>query len=153
VSRTAGEWNQKARIVTKEILVHQDPPRGANAVTKIYLRITPDLKDEWVDSPENATKDYRKAAEATKKRLREKTTLVEIHDPRQMESKWVICKEEKYMEIDKKLAEEIVTALKHCLSGQGTGDFDLGQFGGNRLPTGRMASHVLRDLEATTDRK
>jgi len=52
------------------------------------------------------------------------------------------------MVIEKKLAEEMVAALKHCLSGQGTGDFDLGQFSGNRLPTGRKASEVLRDLEA-----
>jgi hypothetical protein len=52
------------------------------------------------------------------------------------------------MVIEKKLAEEMVAALKHCLSGQETGDFDLGQLCGNRLPTGRMASDVLRDLEA-----
>jgi hypothetical protein len=51
------------------------------------------------------------------------------------------------MVIEKKLAEEIVATLKHCLSGQGTGDFDLGQLGGNRLPTGRKASDVLCDLE------
>jgi hypothetical protein len=52
------------------------------------------------------------------------------------------------MVIEKKLPEAMVVALKHCLSGQGTGDFDLGQFGGNRSPTGRRASNVLRDVEA-----
>lgn len=59
---------------------------------KIYLLATGPNSFEWVDSPDKATKDYRPAAEATQRKLSEKTTLVEMPDQRQ-ESKWVICKE------------------------------------------------------------
>jgi hypothetical protein len=78
---------------------------------KRYLRAVPvspsiiegyvvELKDsiEWVDSPDEATADYRVAVEVTQKKLKEQlgleTELVEIPYPRQMESKWVISKED-----------------------------------------------------------
>jgi hypothetical protein len=78
---------------------------------KRYLRAVPvsssiiegyvvELKDsiEWVDSPDEATADYRAAVEVTQKKLKEQlgleTELVEIPSPRQMESKWVISKED-----------------------------------------------------------
>ena len=59
-----------------------------------------ELKDsiEWVDSPDKATADYRAAVEVIQKKLKEQlgleTELVEIPYPRQMESKWVISKED-----------------------------------------------------------
>ena len=78
---------------------------------KRYLRAVPvspsiiegyvvELKDsiEWVDSPDKATADYRAAVEVIQKKLKEQlgleTELVEIPYPRQMESKWVISKED-----------------------------------------------------------
>jgi hypothetical protein len=53
---------------------------------------------EWVDKLEDGTADYREAAEATQQRLADEfnleTTLVEIQDTHQLQSKWVICKTE-----------------------------------------------------------
>jgi hypothetical protein len=64
---------------------------------KTYLRITPDGKDEWVDTPAKATSDYHGAAMVTQERLKQagsNTTLVMTADTRLMQPKWVICKED-----------------------------------------------------------
>jgi len=89
----------------------QNPPEASSGM-KRYLRIVPavsssireryvaEIKDsiEWVDSPDEATADYRTAIEVTQQKLKQQlgleTKLVEIPEPRQMESKWVISKED-----------------------------------------------------------
>jgi hypothetical protein len=64
--------------------------------TKMYLRIGPQGNDEWVGDLKDATADYRAAAEVTQQRLKDEakliTKLIEIPDPRLLQSKFVICK-------------------------------------------------------------
>jgi len=60
---------------------------------KAYLRITTDNKDEWIANRFNATSDGKAAAEATQKRLSDKTALEEVRQPGGGESKWVIYRE------------------------------------------------------------
>lgn len=85
---------------------------GIALVMKKYLRVVPvpgrkvveryviEVKDsvQWVDSPNDATADYREAAEVTQQKIKEQlgleTSLVEIRDPHLMQSKWVISKED-----------------------------------------------------------
>ena len=66
--------------------------------TKTCLRKLLDWKEEWVTDPKEATADYRKPAEVTQVRLTIMgvlgTTLVEVPDAHQMESKYIICREE-----------------------------------------------------------
>jgi hypothetical protein len=51
---------------------------------------------EWVEDSKKATADYRSAAEVAQKKLKKQldldTELLEIPDPRQMQSKFVISK-------------------------------------------------------------
>ena len=67
---------------------------------KVVERYIFEVKDsvQWVDSPNDATADYREAAEATQQKIKEQlgleTILVEIRDPHVMPSKWVISKED-----------------------------------------------------------
>jgi hypothetical protein len=66
--------------------------------TKKYLRKRLDGTEDWVTNPKDATADYRKAAEVTQVRLAILgvlgTTLVEVPEAHQMESKYIICREE-----------------------------------------------------------
>jgi hypothetical protein len=65
---------------------------------KKYLRKRVDWTEDWVTNPKDATADYRKAAEVTQVRLAilgvRDTTLVEVPDAHQMESRYIICREE-----------------------------------------------------------
>jgi hypothetical protein len=79
---------------------------------KRYLRLGPEVGStvserhvvdirsaiEWVDELDDATADYRPAAEVTRRRVKDQlgleTTLVEKPDPLLMQSKWVICIED-----------------------------------------------------------
>ena len=66
--------------------------------TKKYLRKRLDGTEEWVTDPKDATADYRKAAEVTQVALAIMgvldTTLVEVPDVHQMQSQYIICREE-----------------------------------------------------------
>jgi hypothetical protein len=63
-----------------------------------YLRKRSDWTDDWVIDPKDATAHHRKAAEAMQVALTIMgvlgTTLVEVPDAHQMESKFIICREE-----------------------------------------------------------
>lgn len=65
---------------------------------RTYLRKWLDGTEEWVADPKEATADYRKDAVVTQVRLAMMgvlgTTLVEVLDPNQRESKFIICREE-----------------------------------------------------------
>jgi hypothetical protein len=64
--------------------------------TKRYLCKKLDGTEDWVTNPKDATADYRKPVEVTQVRLAIMvvlgTTLVEVPDARQMESKYIICR-------------------------------------------------------------
>jgi hypothetical protein len=64
--------------------------------TRKYLRKKFDGTEEWVTDPRDATADYRKPAEVTQARLTIMgvlgTTLVEVPDAHQMQSKYIICR-------------------------------------------------------------
>ncbi len=66
--------------------------------TKTYLRRRSDWTDDWVTDPKDATAHRRKAAEAMQVALAitgvQGTTLVEVPDAHQMQSKYIICREE-----------------------------------------------------------
>jgi hypothetical protein len=66
--------------------------------TKTYLRKRPDGTEDWVTDPKDATGDYRKPIEVTQVRLAILgvlgTTLVEVPDANQMQSKYIICRQE-----------------------------------------------------------
>ena len=66
--------------------------------TKTYLRTRPYSTEEWVTDPKDATADYRKATEVTQIRLAIMgvlgTTLVEVPDAHQMQSKYLVCRGE-----------------------------------------------------------
>lgn len=66
--------------------------------TKRYLRKRLDGAEDWVTDPKDATADYRKPAEVTQARLAIMgvlgTTPVEVADAHQMQSKYIICREE-----------------------------------------------------------
>jgi hypothetical protein len=66
--------------------------------TKKYLRKRPDGTEDWVTDPKDATSDYRKPTEVTQVALAIMgvlgTTLVEVPDSLQMQSKYIICREE-----------------------------------------------------------
>ena len=65
--------------------------------TKKYLRKRIDRTEDWVTDPKDATADYRKPIEVTQVRLAIMgvlgTTLVEVPDAHQMQSKYIICRE------------------------------------------------------------
>jgi hypothetical protein len=73
---------------------------GNPTVSPTEHRFVGELRNalEWVDKVEDGTPDYREAAEVTQQQLVDQfnleTTLVEIQDTHQLESKWVICKTE-----------------------------------------------------------
>jgi hypothetical protein len=71
---------------------------GGKMATKTYLRKRPDGTEECVTNPKDATADYRKPAEVTQVRLAITgvlgTMLVEVPDALQMQSKYIICREE-----------------------------------------------------------
>jgi hypothetical protein len=64
--------------------------------TKKYLCKKLDGTEDWVTDPKDATADYRKPAEVTQVSLAimgvRGTTLVEVPDAHQMESKYIICR-------------------------------------------------------------
>lgn len=66
--------------------------------TKKYLSKRPDGTEDWVTDVKDATADYRKPAEVTQVQLAKKgmlaTTLVEVPDANQIESTYILCKEE-----------------------------------------------------------
>jgi hypothetical protein len=66
--------------------------------TKTYLRKQPDGTEDWVADPKDATADYRKPIEVTQVALAimgvRGTTLVEVPNARQTQSKYIICKDE-----------------------------------------------------------
>jgi hypothetical protein len=61
-------------------------------MSRVYLRATGPNSFKWVKSLKKATKDYKKAANATQKQL-SNTKLVEVPDPLLMQSKWVISRD------------------------------------------------------------
>jgi len=66
--------------------------------TKTYLHKRPDGTEDWVDDPKDATADYRKPAQVTQVALALMgvlgTALVEVPDAHQMQSKYIICREQ-----------------------------------------------------------
>ena len=66
--------------------------------TKRYLRKRLDGAEDWVTDPKDATADYRKPIEVTQVRLAIMgvlgTTLVKVSDAHQMQSRYIICREE-----------------------------------------------------------
>jgi hypothetical protein len=65
---------------------------------KLYLRKRSDWTEDWVADPNDATSDYRQAAEVTQAALAimgvRDTTLVKVSDAHQMQPKYIICREE-----------------------------------------------------------
>jgi hypothetical protein len=65
---------------------------------KTYLRKRLDWTEDWVTDPKDATAHDHRAAEVTQVRLGimgvRGTTLVEVPDVHQMQSKYIICRDE-----------------------------------------------------------
>jgi hypothetical protein len=65
---------------------------------KKYLRKKLDGTEDWVTDPNEATTEYRQPSEVTQVRLTIMgvlgATLVKVSDAHQMQSKYIICREE-----------------------------------------------------------